>query len=323
MEGGSERSALDRIVAQIDDPDIVRKLGSDLSAPDLTTLLMAIARDRASRVRASGVLARYRQDRLSGPGKVPFRSLRQIEDLFVGAVPETWSWIVPSPVVPLGTHVALGEVSQDWLVSTVRSNEVAADPTVALALEAAVARRDSAIRRTAQPTRLATIQRILRGQLYRSPDAFPHFSIFALASAGRSRPNERFDVEALNEHLSIHVSALTRIARSVEIVLSTSDTRPGRELLDGVRRACAERDDVVVSEDRGRLPGQRYYRRACFKINITVGDTTFEMADGGFTTWTELLLDDRHERLLISGAGLDRPALAISRLTGSGSEPSR
>ena len=55
-----------------------------------------------------------------------------------------------------------------------------------------------------------------------------------------------------------------------------------------------------------RLGGQRYYTRACFKVNSKVGDRRFEVADGGFTDWTERLLDDRRERLLISGAGLDQ-----------------
>jgi len=36
-----------------------------------------------------------------------------------------------------------------------------------------------------------------------------------------------------------------------------------------------------------------------------------EFVDGGFTDWIERLLGDRHERLLISGAGLDRPALML------------
>ncbi len=66
-----------------------------------------------------------------------------------------------------------------------------------------------------------------------------------------------------------------------------------------------------MTEDQRRLAGQRYYRRACFKMNAVIGSETFEIADGGFTAWTEHLLQDRRERLLISGAGLDRPTLAI------------
>jgi hypothetical protein len=310
-------SAIDRVVKKVGEPDIVRTLASELTASDLTTLLMAAAVERASSVDGSDVLARYGSDRFSRPGTVPFRRLREIEDRFISAVPESWDWVVVSPLVPFGAHVALGEISQDWVVTTVRANEAAADPTVALALEAAERRRDSRRRQTDEPQRLATIQRIVRGQLYKSPRAFTHFSIFGLVSAGRSQPREQFDPHELQEQLAVYVAALSEVAESVEIVLSTADTRPAAELIESVRQQWQGRTDVTVREDRERLPHQRYYRRACFKINAVIGSETLEIADGGFTDWTERVLDDRHERLLISGAGLDRPALALNdRLNG-------
>jgi hypothetical protein len=68
---------------------------------------------------------------------------------------------------------------------------------------------------------------------------------------------------------------------------------------------------VRVTEDPDRSIGQRYYSRACFKVDATAGNESFEVCDGGFTEWTARLLDDRRERLLISAAGLDRLALAL------------
>lgn len=272
---------------------------------------MEVSRDRASRIRPPAVLARYRSDRFSRPGLVPFLHLREMEDAFIDAVPKSWDWVVPSPLVPVGTHVTLGRISQDWVLTTVRANEVAADPTVSLALEAAAARSDTSIRRTAAPQRLATIQRILRGQLYASPEAFTHFSIFALVTAGRSQPGGRSDVEALEEQLGIYANALSRFSESVEFVLSTADTSAGHRLIENVRHRWDGSKDVLVSEDRRRISEQRYYRRGCFKVNAVIGRERIEIADGGFTDWTERLLGDRHERLLISGAGLDRPALAL------------
>jgi hypothetical protein len=319
-EATAARAGLDRIVGKIGDPDIVRKLASELSASDLTTLLLEIAAKRASAARGPGVLGRYRTSRFTRPSAVPFRSLRSVENGFIRAVPDAWDWVVPSPVVPLGAHAALGPVSQDWVVSTVRSNEVAADPTVALALEAAARRYEASTRRTLASVRLATIQRITRGQRYDSPDAFSHFSIFAMATAGRSQAGERFDDEALQEHLGVYVDALSGIADRVEIVLSTADTSIGRRLHDGIHERWAS-SFVTVSDDSERLGGQRYYRRACFKIHAVAPRGKVEFVDGGFTDWTERLLGDRHERLLISGAGLDRPALTFGE--DRAPEPSR
>ena len=130
-------------------------------------------------------------------------------------------------------------------------------------------------------------------------------------TAGRSQPGGRSDVEALEEQLRIYATALSRFAESVEFVLSTADTSAGRRLFENVRQRCDGSKDVLVSEDRRRISEQRYYRRACFKVNAVIGRELIEIADGGFTDWTERLLGDRHERLLISGAGLDRPALAL------------
>ena len=319
VEVTATRAGLDRIVGKLGDPDIVPKLASELPAPDLTTLLLEVAAVRASRASGPGVLARYRTDRFTRPGTVPFRNLRSVEDAFIRAVPEAWEWVVPSPVVPFGAHAALGPVSQDWVVSTIRSSEVAADPTVALALEAAARRHETSTRRAAGTARLATIQRVTRGQRFESPDAFTHFSIFAMATTGRSQAGERFDDEALGEHLGVYVDALSGIADRVEIVLSTAETSVGRRLRDGIHERWAS-SFVTVSHDTERLGGQRYYRRACFKIHAVTPGGKVEFVDGGFTDWTERLLGDHHERLLISGAGLDRPALMLGQ--GRAPEPS-
>jgi hypothetical protein len=189
---------------------------------------------------------------------------------------------------------------------------VAADPTDSLALEAAARRRDTSRRRTSEPQRLAAIQRVTRAQRYSTGDTFSHFSLFALVTAGRSEPREGFDPIAIVEHLSVFVAAMSRLATSVEIVLSTTANAPGRDVTSHVRLRFEGHDNVMVTEDPERLASQRYYSRACFKVNVTVGDSTFEAGDGGFTDWTERLLDDRRERLLISAAGLDRFALTLA-----------
>jgi hypothetical protein len=63
-----------------------------------------------------------------------------------------------------------------------------------------------------------------------------------------------------------------------------------------------ERLDVGAEIDADRESGRGYYARLCFKVYA--GDV--EVADGGFVTWTQTLLGDRKERLLISGLGSER-----------------
>jgi hypothetical protein len=306
----SGRAGLGKVIARLGTADIVERL-ADLPASELTTLLLEVASARASHIAPLDVHRRYRSDRFSRPAPTPFEALRKIEELFIGAVHADTTWVVASPLAPFGVHAALGQVTQDWVVSTVRPNEAAADPTVALALEAASVRANTTLRRGELVQQFATIQRVTRAQLYESPDTFAHFSIFGLVTAGRSWSSNTFDVESLLEHLTVYEHALSRVAESIEIVLSLPDDPGGARLRNAVAERWPDSGTVSVSLDPARLLSQRYYRRGCFKVHAIGGGRRFEVADGGFTDWTERLLDDRHERLLISGAGLDRPALFL------------
>lgn len=67
--------------------------------------------------------------------------------------------------------------------------------------------------------------------------------------------------------------------------------------------------DIV--EDRERTAGRGYYSNLCFKVNARVDGELVEFADGGFTDWGMRLTADNKERLLISGLGIDRLALAL------------
>jgi hypothetical protein len=55
-----------------------------------------------------------------------------------------------------------------------------------------------------------------------------------------------------------------------------------------------------------RETGRGYYVGACFHIYATnEAGAEFALVDGGFTTWTQQLLNNRKERLLISGLGTE------------------
>jgi hypothetical protein len=79
-------------------------------------------------------------------------------------------------------------------------------------------------------------------------------------------------------------------------------------LESGVIEPLSERfPEVSVRFDPERHSGRGYYERACFKLHArnAAGDRV-EILDGGFTDWTQALLGDRKERLLISGLGTER-----------------
>ncbi len=274
-----------RVLRQAGGPEILDVLAERLSGADLTTLLLEVMRVRARALAPADVLRRYTSDRFVGPSVVPFERLRRAEDAVLSVVPAEFELVTLSPVAPLGAHSTPATVDQNKVISTIRNTEVAADPTNALALEAAVRRRDSA-----GPVRLAALQRVVRAQHFAG--AYPHFGLFALVSADRDTGNLAFERRHLAEHLRLLTDAVRACGSAEpEVRLTVLDPRfaPVTAGLD-------------TTDDPGRESGRGYYSGLCFKIYAD----GVEVGDGGFVDWTARLLGNRKERLLISALGMDR-----------------
>ena len=267
---------------------VLRSLGGEealdrlaqLPGSDLTTVLLALMRRRASALSGPDVLRQYRSDRFVAPSEVPFDVLRAAEDRLLRALPSSFSVVGLAPVMPLGTCSAVAEMDQNNVLSTIRGTEVMADPTNALALEAAVRRQA-----VADDVRLAAVQRVVRAQLFEGAGRFAHFTLFAAVSAGRDRGSLAFE----RRHFLEHLAFLREACGDIEVRVTVLD--PRFEALRG-----------DLPADPSRTTG--YYQGLCFKV-FRDG---VEIGDGGFVDWTQRLLGNRKERLLISGVGVDRLA---------------
>jgi hypothetical protein len=252
------------------------------------------------------VLRRYRHDRFVRPGSIPWRSLRRAEDLLLGALPADVEVLNLAPLVPLGTHSALGTVSQDKVVTAIRACEVAADPTNALALEAA----DRRARAPGQTVRLAAVQRMVRAQHTEGAGYFAHFSLLGLVTAGRDAGGYQFQRRAVAEQLACAARGLAAAGVGEIQVALTPLSETGELVAAGVA-AEPPPGPVQVVLDRDRQSGRGYYTDLCFKLNAQAGSEPVELGDGGFTDWGQKLTASRKERLLISGIGIDRLATLI------------
>jgi hypothetical protein len=304
MSGEKAGDALDRVARAVGGMEVVDRLAK-LSGSDFTTVLLEVARRRAARETPATVLRRYRNDRFVRPGGAAWRSARRAEDILVGCLPADTEVVPLAPLVPLGTHSALGTVSQHKVVTALRACEVAADASNGLTLEAAV-------RRAGQPqgtVRLAAIQRVVRAQRFPAGWA-AHFALFATVTAGRDRGSLRFEQAALAEQLRYAVAALRAagVAR-VQVALTPLSDAGQRIAAATAEALAAEPADTVMDHDRAS--GRGYYRDLCFKVHALAGGTTVEIADGGFTDWTARLLANGKERLLIAGYGIERLAACM------------
>ncbi|HTS98261.1 MAG TPA: hypothetical protein VMI33_16750 [Streptosporangiaceae bacterium] len=301
--------ALRRVLREAGDPALADKLAA-LSGTGLTTLLLEVLRRRADLLTPAEVMRRYGSDRFVAPATAGFGAQRRAEDVLLAALPAGFEVLTLAPVLPLGAHSAVATVDPRKVVATIRGSEVAADPTNGLALEAAARRRRArpGDPRAAAPVRLAATQRVVRAQHVSGPVSFAHFQLLGLVTAGRDPGGHAFERESLGEHLRSAVTALRRLgAQRVRVEMTRLDPA-----LDGVAEAvtAALAGPAEVADAPHRESGRGYYAGLCFKVYAGFGGAELEVGDGGFTDWTAKLLGSRKERLLISGYGIDRIAIA-------------
>ena len=295
--------ALARVLPRIGGAEVVERL-SALSGSEFTTVMLEVARRRAARQTPASVLRRYGSDRFVRPGTLSCRSLRRAEDALLRCLPPDVEVVTLAPLVPLATHSALGTVSQHKVVTAMRACEVAADPTNALALEAAARRlqdRDAMVR-------LAATQRVVRAQQFSGPGSFAHFSLFGLVTAGRDRGSQTFERQALAEQVTAAAHGLAAAGLAGIQLALTPLSAAGERLAAAVTQDLSA-VPIEIAEDHGRQAGRGYYRDLCFKLNARTGGGMDEVGDGGFTDWTMRLTASGKERLLISGVGIDRVAI--------------
>ena len=212
----SEHPALERILRRPGMRKTFRLLTEELSGSDLTSLLLEVFRRRAEKLSPVDVLRRSRRDRFARGSAVPFERLRAVEDACIAALPEDFRWTTLSPLEPLGTHSVIARVDQNNVVSTIRSTEVASDPTNGLALAAARERASLMARGTRSPERVrsAAFQRVFRAQRFEEDGmSFSHFELLSMVTAGRDAGGVTFEREAAGEHLRFMAASCFASAR--------------------------------------------------------------------------------------------------------------
>lgn len=289
-------------------------LAQHVSPTDLQSLLLAVFRKRSARRTPADVLADYERNRFVAPSQADPDQLAIAEAELKRQLPAPFKSIELSPVCPLGTSAVLAGVSQDWSVPTVRNTEVLSDATNVLALECALRRRNAlkSNPRSSEAFHYCSSHRLLRPQFSDSPDLLTHFRLFHVCSAGRDSGNLGFECDAIFMQASAYLAALRRVvptATNLEFLLTDfheQDRYPYLEtnLLDRLRDAC---HGVRFVLNRKRDAGRGYYRDLCFHIYAHPrGASPLQLADGGSVDWTQKMLGNAKERLIISAISAER-----------------
>ncbi|MGD1092710.1 MAG: hypothetical protein ABSB35_12070 [Bryobacteraceae bacterium] len=188
-----------RISIQTGIPDLFAALTDEIPPSDLQSLMMDVYRARADDAQPSNLLARTRSNALLKPSAVDARMFTAFDRVAFESAAD-FDAIDLSPVCVLGAHHGLGLTSQNNILSTIRNSEVLGDPTVALALEAALRRKTYV-----GEIRLCASHRVVRLQPFDVEGFSPHFRLFVLVTAGRDTGSFQFEMQHLQEHLAFYL----------------------------------------------------------------------------------------------------------------------
>jgi hypothetical protein len=310
---------VERIEREAGVPGLASILAERLSPTDLQSLLLEVFRRRSRSLSPSAVLSQHKTNRFVRPSAISPVRLLEWEKAAFSHLPEEFEPIALAPVAPLGASSAVASVGQDWAIATARNTEVVSDSTNVLALECALRRQEllSLDPRSPKPVHLAASHRLLRGQRYEGDGRTSHFASFALCSAGRDAGNSRFELTALGLHIRFYVDSL-RAFLGPEALLRVTATDfsadPRNELLQTslVSPILSHTKGVECVVDGERTSGRGYYSGLCFHIHAAdSAGRWLELVDGGAVDWTQKLLSNAKERLVISGIGSERLCMEL------------
>jgi len=308
---------LERILRETHSPDLLEILSESLNPTDLQSLLLEVYRRRASHLTPADVLAQYEHNRFVRPSAVDPNKIMELDRLAFSLASPAFQPVELAPVCPLGATSVIAAVDQNSTIATIRNTEIVSDSTNVLALECALRRRLllKSKDKARQAVRLCASHRVLRAQNYNGPDLVAHFRLFALCSAGRDEGSLQFEMVSLIEHVQFFIRFLSSLAETgyslqdLRVTLTDLDNGVHHESLCSniIEPLAALFPKVIFALDPDRQAGRGYYEKFCFAMYAkdTQG-VDHNLVDGGFTNWTQQLLSNKKERLLISGIGIER-----------------
>jgi len=307
---------VERILRETNSPNLLEILGESLNPTDLQSLLLEVYRKRASQLTPADLLVQYEHNRFVRPSPVDPLVTMELERLAFSLAAPTFQPIELAPLCPLGATSVIAAVDQNSTIATIRNTELVSDSTNVMALECALRRRALLkSKNNLERVRLCASHRVLRAQNYNRPDLVAHFRHFALCSAGRDAGSLRFEFVSMVEHLQFYIRLLSSLADSG---YSLQDLRANLTDLDGgahheglrsaiIEPLAAQFPAIKFALDPDRQAGRGYYEKFCFAMYAKdVEGIDHNLVDGGFTDWTQQLLSNKKERLLISGIGVER-----------------
>jgi len=293
------------IISKLDLQDIVKVLSDELSGSELNTVLLDVFNKRVQQETPSSLLNKYEENKLVKPAPIDVLESKEDElrayKLIAG---KGFEPIELSPVAQLGTSSVMATVDQKKVLTALRNTEVQADPTNAIALHYASLKKKGELDNKIH--NYSNISRVIRTQVFDNPNFTPHFIVLALISCGRDTGSFNFEKEELLKHLTTSYE----ICKSYGVEQIWYEIIPCKgydkqstlitESVSYVQQKSSSLKIVIVEPQHDN----NYYYGFRIKQQIMIGSNTIEIADGGLLDWTQQLLNNKKERMMTFGLGI-------------------
>ncbi len=300
---------LDRLEKDPELKELFLLLTEKLSNSEIQSLLIETFRNRSRKTNPSSVLNEYRDNRFYSPSEFPQALLNRFDLLAYSMLSGDWHSLDLSPVTPLGTCTSISNLSQNRMLSTIRNSELVSDSTNTMALKAALMRKEclDGDVKSSKTIKCCSSHRLLRTQSFEEEKFSAHFRVFALVSAGRDTGHFTFEMAQLEEHIRFYLTLCIKlnILRAAEVQVSDfSGEIPAPLIEEMFRRLWESFKEVGFLLAPDRTEARNYYTPLAFRIRFRDREgRSWDLVDGGFTNWTQLLLNSRKERFLSSAIG--------------------
>ena len=297
-----------RILSEFGDMELIEKFLS-LPNSDFNSLMLEIFQSRVSDKTPIGIVKEFQTNRFAVPSDLDPVAYHILETEFLTSAKEfDIKPVLLSPASPFASSSAFGCVNQNNVVSAVRGTEILSDPTNMLAIIIADKLKNKKTDNTV-PIHFCTTARVLRAQIFPNTGRhFSHFGIFCIVSSGKDTGSYGCECALFQKQLMFYKKFLIdKYDAKLSIVLRK---RLGYPDADGFLDKMAELvknefPDVPLSFDLNHTDNN-YYKGINYTMYMERDNNKIEIGDGGFVDWMQKKTNNKKERCLISGIGIDR-----------------
>ena len=308
----STSKLIQKIVAAQGTTDLVEFLAQRLSASELNSLLLEVFHQRSQQLKPADLLQAYRSNRFVQTATIDPLAFRAFESKLMRYVEEA-EFICKecAPIAPFGSCAVVAPVDQKNIITANRHTEVVADVTNVLALEITKLRSGwSKQMRQARQLDFYSVHRHVRAQLFELTGFTPHFKILAMVSGGRDQGSHQFEIDNFQKHLNTYVNMLVNgvgiplrdLAVHFTVFTNVAHNSPAGQLCERIMEGVVVKEVNIATMEQ---EGFTYYQKLRFKLVWNKAGQVLDIGDGGLVDWSQQLLQDKKERMLISGLGTE------------------